>query len=49
MSKVSNAIIYKAMKNNKLEKICQVDKLDNIKIELNKNVKKIKNVKFVKI
>jgi hypothetical protein len=37
------------MKNNKLEKICQVDKLDNIKIEVNKNVKKIKNVKSVKI
>jgi hypothetical protein len=37
------------MKNNELEKICQVDKLDNIKIEVNKNVKKIKNVKFVKI
>jgi hypothetical protein len=37
------------MKNNKLEKFCQVDKLENIKLRVNKNVKKIKNVKFVKI
>jgi hypothetical protein len=46
---VSNAVICKALKINKLEKICQVYKMENEKLRGNKNVKKIKNVKFVKI